>query len=89
MIDHPITLVPAHDRVIVTGGGSGIGRSVALALAATGAHVYILGRRMPRLEKTVELGAGLKGTLAPLACDIRDAQVVDEVFRTITTREAA
>ncbi|MDQ0382681.1 SDR family NAD(P)-dependent oxidoreductase [Amycolatopsis thermophila] len=83
MIDSPITLTPQYDRVIVTGGGSGIGRSVALALAATGAHVYVLGRRMPRLEKTVELGTGLNGEITPIACDIRRAEIVDEVFTRI------
>ena len=38
---------------IVTGGGTGIGRSTALMLAAEGAHVVVTGRRKPPLEAVV------------------------------------
>ena len=37
---------------IVTGGGSGIGRACALALAEAGASVLVVGRRMEKLEET-------------------------------------
>jgi len=39
---------------IVTGGGTGIGRGVALALAGDGARVVVCGRRVKRLEEVVE-----------------------------------
>jgi len=38
---------------IVTGGGTGIGRSTALMLAAEGAHVVVSGRRKAPLEAVV------------------------------------
>jgi NAD(P)-dependent dehydrogenase (short-subunit alcohol dehydrogenase family) len=38
---------------IVTGGGTGIGRSTALMLAAEGAHVVVAGRRRPPLDAVV------------------------------------
>ncbi|HCG0368339.1 SDR family NAD(P)-dependent oxidoreductase, partial [Pseudomonas aeruginosa] len=38
--------------IIVTGGGSGIGRCTAHELAALGAHVVLVGRKAEKLEKT-------------------------------------
>ena len=40
---------------VVTGGGSGIGRSIALALAAQGARVAVLDRNQDSAQETVAL----------------------------------
>ena len=50
---------------VVTGGGSGIGRAVALALDGAGYSVAIAGRRAPELEKTAELASGEKILAVP------------------------
>jgi NAD(P)-dependent dehydrogenase (short-subunit alcohol dehydrogenase family) len=53
---------------IVTGGGQGIGKSVAQALVAAGAQVVITGRVQAKLEATAELIAAGEN-LAYVACD--------------------
>jgi len=71
---------PEFDRVVVTGGGSGIGRALALALAAHGATAYVMGRRIAALEETRSLAAGAPGDVRCVTCDVRDARIVDRAF---------
>ncbi|WWD02364.1 hypothetical protein V865_000403 [Kwoniella europaea PYCC6329] len=44
----------AGQTVLITGGGSGIGRSLTTAFAVNGARVIIVGRRLDVLEKTAQ-----------------------------------
>src|SRR5918911_5075405 len=55
---------------IVTGGGSGIGRSVALMLAGEGARVVVVGRRKEPLAQVVAEIEREKGTAAARTCDL-------------------
>lgn len=61
----------AGKGAIVTGGGTGIGRGVALALAAEGCDVIITGRRTAPLEGTVQeaTSRGLKGSVFSVSAD--------------------
>ena len=76
----------AEKRVLVTGGGSGLGREIATALAAHGAAVHICGRRAELLEATAnEIGEKTGGTVVPHVCDIRDPDAIDVMVGDIWT----
>ncbi len=64
---------------IVTGGGSGIGRATALALAAGGTRVWAVGRDAGRLERVAREAAG-PGLVVPRAFDAVDAAAMDRLI---------
>jgi NAD(P)-dependent dehydrogenase (short-subunit alcohol dehydrogenase family) len=66
----------AGSAALVTGGGSGLGRGIALGLAACGAKVFATGRRKEPLEETVRLIRASDGTAASGTCDVRDHESV-------------
>jgi NAD(P)-dependent dehydrogenase (short-subunit alcohol dehydrogenase family) len=68
---------------VVTGGGSGVGRSVALKLADQGWRVAILGRRTEGLQETVKLTGTASGPITPYVCDIADAAAVADIAERI------
>jgi NAD(P)-dependent dehydrogenase (short-subunit alcohol dehydrogenase family) len=68
----------------VTGGGSGVGRAVALALAAKGRRVAVLGRRVEALEETRRLAAaGGAPHIVAYRCDVGDPAAVSAASRRI------
>lgn len=65
-------------RILVTGGGTGLGRAMAEAYLALGAEVAICGRRRQVCEDTAaELMQRHGGTVRAFGVDIRDAAAVD------------
>lgn len=65
-------------RILVSGGGTGLGRAMAGRLLQLGATIYICGRRLAVLEQTAaELVSLHGGVVYPCAVDIRDATQVD------------
>ena len=73
----------ASKVALVTGGGSGIGRAVALRLEAEGYSVAIAGRRLSALEETVAAG---KGGMLALAVDVTDADAVRNMVEKTVAR---
>jgi len=72
----------ASKVALVTGGGSGIGRAVAIALADNGYRVALAGRRLAQLEETA---AASKGEMLPMSVDVTDAAAVQAmVARTVS-----
>lgn len=71
-----------HGRVVVvTGGGSGIGRCTAHELASLGAHVVLIGRKLAKLQDTAGEIVADGGRASFHACDIRQ----EETVRTVVT----
>ena len=66
----------AGQNIIVTGGGSGIGRCTAHELAALGAHVLLVGRKAEKLQQVAAEIAEDGGKASWQACDIRDEDAV-------------
>ncbi len=66
--------------VIVTGGGSGIGRCTAHELAHLGAEVVIVGRNQEKLDKVIAEIAEDGGRATAMTCDIREETQVGAVI---------
>src|SRR6476646_2816267 len=74
----------AGKRILITGGGSGLGAAMGRRFAALGAELIICGRRLDLLEEVAartrnEFGA----RVTPVRCDIRDGAAVDAMMEAI------
>jgi NAD(P)-dependent dehydrogenase (short-subunit alcohol dehydrogenase family) len=90
-VNENVSLNLPHERVVVTGAGSGIGRAVSLALAEAGVTVFALGRRVSALEATADLAASAsaRGRVVVLRCDTTDDQSVADAFDAIEAQGPA
>jgi NAD(P)-dependent dehydrogenase (short-subunit alcohol dehydrogenase family) len=68
--------------IVVTGGGTGLGRSMAEAFLRLGARVCITSRKLDVLQASAaEMAASTGGTVLPVACDVRKWQDVDQLLQ--------
>ena len=65
---------------VVTGGGTGIGKAVALSLAARGYGMALAGRRLEPLEETAALVEAKGGEAIAVAADVTDPAAVHRLF---------
>jgi citronellol/citronellal dehydrogenase len=77
----------AGQVIVVTGGGSGIGRCTAHELAALGAHVVLLGRKLDKLQTVAEEIIVDGGRCSFHSCDIRDEVAVQDVVQAIVVAQ--
>src|ERR1700686_211797 len=74
----------AGKRILVTGGGSGLGAAMGRRFVELGAELIICGRRLELLETTAaQMRGDLGGRISALACDIRDGAAVDAMLDAI------
>ncbi|MGH8878476.1 MAG: SDR family NAD(P)-dependent oxidoreductase [Stackebrandtia sp.] len=70
-------------NIIVTGGGTGIGRAIAARFAAAGDHVVITGRRRTVLDETA---AAVDGEVRAIPCDHTDPEQVSNLITALPER---
>lgn len=74
-----MTGLSANRTALVTGASSGIGQATALALAAAGASVAVVGRRSERLRATVERIEAAGGRAIALAGDVSEEKAATDI----------
>jgi len=65
--------------IIVTGGGTGLGKSMATRFAELGANLVITSRRQEVIDKTAEELRELGGKVLAIACDVREPEQVNNM----------
>src|SRR6059058_3533785 len=74
----------AAKRILVTGGGSGLGAAMGRRFAALGAELIICGRRLELLEAAAaQMRSDLGGKVVAVRCDLRDGAAVDAMMDAI------
>lgn len=72
----------AGQTILITGGGTGLGRSMALRFAELGARIFLAARREQPLRETAEAIRARGGRAAWASCDIRDFAAVEQMVKT-------
>jgi len=69
----------AGRAILVTGGGTGLGRSMALRFAGLGAKLHLAGRREEPLRETCDAIRAAGGAASSSICDVRDFAAVERM----------
>ena len=76
----------AGQTIVVSGGGTGIGRAIVRELASLGATVVICSRSMEHLEPAREEIEASGGAITALVCNIREPESVERFFTQVKER---
>jgi NAD(P)-dependent dehydrogenase (short-subunit alcohol dehydrogenase family) len=73
-----------NKRILITGGGTGLGKGMAQRFLELGATVYICGRREEILRQTAaELSESTPGAIHAFLCDVRNLEAVESMIDAI------
>jgi len=71
-----------HDKIVlVTGGGTGIGRGIALGMAAYGAHLVLASRNMDHLRSVAHEAAAQGVQALPVRADVREPEQIQALIQ--------
>jgi short-subunit dehydrogenase len=76
-----------YRTALITGASSGIGRGLALALAAEGTHVYVAARRKTQLDSLVDEITRAGGRAEAITLDVSDADHTHDVVAKLDARD--
>jgi len=71
-----------HKRILITGGGTGLGKGMAARFLKLGAAVYICGRREEILKATAD-ELKTRGAIHTVPCDVRSLDAVEQMIDSI------
>ncbi len=72
---------------LITGGGRGIGRAIALAFASEGAQVAVAARTLEQVEQVArEITDQFSAAALPFVCDVSDVAGVEKLFNNVAER---
>ncbi|MGY6522332.1 MAG: SDR family oxidoreductase [Mongoliitalea sp.] len=68
-------------NILITGGGTGLGKSMGIYFSKLGANLIITSRKLDVLQATAtEIQQMTRGKVLPVACDVRDIEQVEALF---------